>query len=384
MARDLTLWVVAVLLVVAAVVLVDSTSKVRFTGPRFNQPEPTAARRRAMAISSQWRMAVLAERVVGYREGLKPRLQELASTGRPTVALLMDADDTLRTELTPILAPALDSAWRALGLGVTKVSVGVTVSMRGLPALPGTGPISQLESEDLFLLPDSLAPSQCLSVTAANRMWVTRLAARGALVRWLGSSLGPCAFYARFGVPSARVRSWLGARGYDLALAPMAYGQEAGFSTTWMFFGTPWEFLYGLPPVALGCVAGRAANCATTIRSGDGAPSDAVGGLLLAEQPWRLEGKRMADGQRFLAEVLEAVGPERFAEFWITDLPVDSALTLALRRPVGEWAAEWQQRIVPGMRLGPTLPLRPLLTGLVTLLIAPVPALWLAGRRQVG
>ena len=81
MARDLTRWVVAVLLVVAAVVLVDSTNKARFTGPRFNQPEPTAARRRAMAIASQWRMAVLAERVVGYREGLKPRLQELASAG---------------------------------------------------------------------------------------------------------------------------------------------------------------------------------------------------------------------------------------------------------------------------------------------------------------
>lgn len=384
MARDLTRWVVALLFVVAAVVLVDSTNKVRFTGPRFNQPEPTAARRRAMAIASQWRLAVLAERVVGYREELKPRLQELAAAGRPTVALLVDADDSLRTALTPLLAPALDSAWALLGLGVTKVSVGLVVGMRRSPGLPGMSPISPQESRDLFLLPDSLAPTQCLAVVPASQVWVTRLATRGALVRWLGSSLGPCAFYARFGVPSARIRSWLGARGYDVALAPMSIGQEAGFSTTWMFFGTPWEFLYGLPPVALGCVAGRAADCATTIRSGDGAPSDAVGGLLLAEQSWRLEGKRMADGQRFLAEVLEAVGPERFAEFWTTDLPVDSALTLALRRPVGEWTAEWQQRVVPGMRLGPTLPLRPLLTGLVTLLVAPVLALWLAGRRQVG
>lgn len=384
MARDLTRWVVAVLLVVAAVVLVDSTNKARFTGPRFNQPEPTAARRRAMSISSQWRMAVLAERVVGYREGLKPRLRELASAGQPTVALLVDADDSLRMELTPILAPALDSAWRALGLGVTKVSVGVTVSMRGLPALPGMGPISRPENKDLFLLPDSLAPTQCLAVTAANQLWVTRLASRGALVRWLGSSLGPCAFYARFGVPSARVRSWLGARGYDLALAPMAYGEAAGLSTTWMFFGTPWEFLYELPPVALGCVAGRAVDCARTIRSGDGAPSDAVGGLVVAEQSWRLEGKRLANGQRFLAEVLDVAGPERFAEFWTTDLPVDSALTLALRQPVGDWTAGWQRRVVPGVRLGPTLPVVPLLTGLTLLLLGPILAIWLAGRRQVG
>ena len=143
-------------------------------------------------------------------------------------------------------------------------------------------PVSTQENQTLFLLPDSLAPTQCLAVTSGNRVWVNRLASRGALVRWLGSSLGPCAFYARFGVPSARIRSWLGARGNDVALAPMSYGAEAGFSTTWMFFGTPWQFLYGLPPVALACVAGRAADCATTIRSGDGAPTDAVGGLFLA------------------------------------------------------------------------------------------------------
>ena len=62
---------------------------------------------------------------------------------------------------------------------------------------------------------------------------------------------------------------------------------------------------------------------------------------------------------------------------------MDSALTRALRRPVGEWTAEWQQRIVPGMRLGPTLPLKPLLTGLVTLLVAPVLALW-PGRTEAG
>lgn len=384
MARDLTRWVVVVLLVAAAMVLVQAIGGSRVRGPTFNQPEPTAARRRAMAIASQWRMAVLAQRVVGYREELKPRLRALALVGQPTVALLVDADDSLRTGLTPLLSPALDSAWAALGLGVTKVSVGVVVSMRGLPGLPGMSPVSRLDNRDLFLLPDSLAPTQCLAVTGANRMWVTRLATRGALVRWLGSSLGPCAFYARFGVPSARVRSWLGARGYDLALAPMAYGEEAGFSTTWMFFGAPWQFLHGLPPIALGCVAGRAADCAATIRSGDGSPSDAVGGLLVAEQPWRLEGKRLADGQRFLAEVLAVVGPERFAEFWTTDLPVDSALTLALRRPVGDWAAEWQRRVVPGILLGPTLPLRPLLTGLALLLLGPMLALLLAGRRQVG
>jgi hypothetical protein len=48
--------------------------------------------------------------------------------------------------------------------------------------------------------------------------------------------------------------------------------------------------------------------------------------------------------QWFLSDIVRATGEERFHEFWTTALPVDSALSLALKRPVGEWTVEWLGR----------------------------------------
>jgi hypothetical protein len=98
---------------------------------------------------------------------------------------------------------------------------------------------------------------------------------------------------------------------------------------------------------------------------------------------WRVEKQRLLGGGWFLGEVARAVGDDRFLQFWRTDLPIDSALSLALSRPVGEWTAEWQRGVAPRPMLGPAAAFLSVVFGLVTALGALALLLAAAHRREV-
>ena len=92
---------------------------------------------------------------------------------------------------------------------------------------------------------------------------------------------------------------------------------------------------------------------------------------------------RLVEGQRFLGDVARTVGRDRFLTFWTSPLPVDTALAAALKRPVGEWTADWQRDFVRPIRLGPTPPLG---GGAIALAIAALAVMLVAvtaSRRQV-
>jgi hypothetical protein len=57
----------------------------------------------------------------------------------------------------------------------------------------------------------------------------------------------------------------------------------------------------------------------------------------------------------FLSDLVRAQGRERFARFWRSELPVDSAFAAAFGEAIGDWTAQWQRTMLPRLPLGPTV-----------------------------
>ena len=86
----------------------------------------------------------------------------------------------------------------------------------------------------------------------------------------------------------------------------------------------------------------------------------------------------------FLSDVVREVGPERFEEFWTSDLPVDEAFASIVGRDIGEWTSDWlaaeigRYHFGPGVRAGEVF---------VVILLAGIGALagaYVAEKRKTG
>ncbi len=208
----------------------------------------------------------------------------------------------------------------------------------------------------------------------------------GALVHSLKAGLGPCAFYAAFGTPGAPVHSWLAARNWDLAasLDPGARGR----SNSMIEMAEPryswyWDAIYSLPPMAVACLAGRPDGCRAAVVAGAGdEPATPFPEIMQVDRRWnRIQ--RLVEAGRYLGDVAHAVGRDRFLAFWTSSQPVDTALATALKRPVGEWTADWQRDFVLPIRLGPAPPLGGVGLALTIAMLAIAIVAGTAARRQV-
>jgi hypothetical protein len=94
-------------------------------------------------------------------------------------------------------------------------------------------------------------------------------------------------------------------------------------------------------------------------------------------------GQSLIPGERYLADVAAEIGPERFLRFWNSPLPVDTSLTLALGRPIGDWTVAWERRFSRPLPLGPAPPLGATTLTLLIAAIAVALAAAAASRRQV-
>lgn len=303
-------------------------------------------------------LGVATSRLAIARQRLRIATRLEASTDSLSLAVEVDAAEWGDSGRRGSLTRAARQAWGELGLDQTKVAVGVVVLdratirewARGLHLPPG-------EPVAFYALPDSLAPATCVAMVLAPP---SRTRAPEELRTIARSWFGPCAYYARFGIPAPRVRRWLEARGLDVARIPdWSREGERHPVLTRSLIDSPgqewyWWSLYMMPPYVSGCLAGRADRCRTSVAFGDGGPSMAAGGLVSQlDQQWRVDQQYLAGGERFLGAVVREVGARRFQEFWRTTLPVDSALTVALGRPVGEWTAQWERSVAAAPRFGP-------------------------------
>ena len=364
MARELRWWIAIPLL--ASAVLAFAYLPPRATplwqsrGFRVLE-RPTPYRLRVQELADEWRSVTLERQLLEYRERLRPEIERRRALEVPGPALLFDGTTQVSDSARGLVRAILDASWARMGIGFSKISVGVVLRVGGPPApdLP-----SRSEAISGYLLPDSSDRSTCLVLLPA-RYWGTRLLGQEMpqpsrdFEAFLHGGLGPCAFYAAFGSPGGDIRRWLGARDFDLAITP--WGRNRRDSRyTFLSEGLdprldPWFWfqLYSYPPAAVACMAGRTDACrASVLQATSTGP---VPRVLETARWWQHQS--LASSDRYLADVVEAIGQERFRVFWSSEQPVDTALAAALRAPVGTWTRDWQRTFVPPLRVGPSAPL---------------------------
>jgi hypothetical protein len=362
MARELRWWIAIPLL--ACAVLAFAYLPPRATPlwqTRFRVLErPTPYRSRVQELADEWRSVTLERQLLDYRERLRPELQHRRALEVPGPALLFTGSITVSDSARRLVRAILDTAWARMGIGIPKVSVGVVldVGWQPVPDLP-----SRSETIRGYLLPDSSDRSTCLVFLSA-RYWAKQLLGQPRprrsrdLEAFLHGGIGPCAFFAAFGTPGREIRRWLGAREFDLATMPWGrrgrdqrYGSltenlDPRIDPMWFWFEA-----YSFPTAAVACIAGRSDGCRTSVLT---AASTGPPPRLLKSTRW-WQHQALAGGEHYLADVVEAIGRERFRQFWNSEEPVDTALAIALRAPVGTWTRDWQAGFVPPIRLGPAV-----------------------------
>ena len=365
MARAVRWWVVAALVacVGVAIVYLPPRGEPVHESSLFTRFEtPTPYRLRVQQLAAKWRATTLELRLLAFRERLRPELERRRARDIATPAVLFVGFDTLSQPARDLVAAALDTVWSRLRLGVTKISVGVVIQV-GRPSGSTNAPMGA-QGAQTYLLPDSTDRTSCIALLPLSTAWgVGRSLGEphptynAALVSFLQNGLGPCAYYAAFGAPGRSIARWMGDRRFDLALYPWWDRPEThGLPNQLITSLDPrenhwfWLDVYHYPVSTVACLGGRADACRSAVL----ARSDA------SEPPPRLvwpfrwwQGQRLAGGDRYFADAVRAIGRDRFHRFWNSEDPVDTALTTALRRPIGEWTREWQAQLVPPVRLGP-------------------------------
>jgi len=349
---------------------------VHVRGIVFTAPRPlTAARLRAQALGAEWRSASAQVRVAEALAERSAEIGHLRQDATGLVLLILGPDSLVRRARLAV-ATVLDTVWRRLGLSETKVAV---VFVLDLAAAPG--------SERTYVFPDSTDRTAC-AVWQSGGWWIRAgrpLPSGANFGAWLQNALGPCAFYAAFGSPGRPVRRWLGERNFDLTLYPVWTPTDRPNSTERSRFGPRgwwWDAVYRSPPATVGCLGGRPLACRAAVLRDATNTDDSVPRVVMTEGRWWL-GQSLIPGERYLADVAAEVGPERFLRFWNSPLPVDTALTLALGEPIGDWTARWERRFSRPLPLGPAAPLGATALALLVAAIAVALAALGASRRQV-
>jgi len=238
-----------------------------------------------------------------------------------------------------------------------------------------------------FAFPDSTAAT-CVAVYAegarAPAPWY-----RPRHRRVAPGLLGPCAYYARFGPAGPALDEWLRAGGAALALTsptfpapawhapprPTGLARILRVEQRWMGV----EPRLAFPLTLEACLAGRLERC------GEFARGRRAGNRLLSrlgiheEYVWGLEPEAS-----FLADVLVAFGPERFARFWRGAGTMPEAFAGAFGTTLDEWTYRWATERFGSERNEPAVNLGSLGVSLAAVAGFLAVALLVAGRRRVG
>jgi hypothetical protein len=353
----------------------------------------TPARQHAQALAKAWRGAAGSLHLLTARPHLHELVRAASRDGNSLVVVAESGD--VATTPPAIADSAAHVAWHGLGLGETKINVALVIQLWNRSAEHDRPPPD--DGLATYLAPDSTDRTTCIAVIPAGQYWTRFYTGdlRGryrmpfeALVQSLKAGLGPCAFYAAYGTPSRSVRGWLVERGWDVALT-LDPGPRIRQSNSFIGMASPgrswyWDAIYSLPPEAVACLAHRPDGCRAALLWG--ASDDPVipfPDFMRIDRRWWVRVPRLAEGHRFLADVAREVGRERFRSFWTSALPVDTALAAVLKRPVGEWTADWQGDLAQPIRLGPAAPLGASGIALVIAALALTIVAGMASRRQV-
>lgn len=394
MARQLRWWIAAVIGGCGIIALAYLPPRARpVIGQRYFRPfqtfEPTTPYRlRVQELANRYRAVSFELEMRELKKRLQPEMARRRELDIPGPALFYTGPDSISDSARALVRALLDTAWSQLGLGVTKISVGVVVSVV-FDRTPPTGTPATRPVADAFLLPDSTDRTTCLAFVPIiywgrpGALKNTHPTPSPALVELFRNGLGVCAYFAALGNPGHEIARWLASRQFDLVLYPWglkiprdAVAPDLSDNRKPWF----WWSIYRFQPSAVGCIAGREDDCRRTVLAAS--TSDPESPTVTREQIWR-HAPALVGAGRYLADILDDIGPQRFGRFWNSELPVDTALTAALRMPIGEWTRRWQASVVPPIRLGPTPPVGAALLAALLGIAAVVFVALTATRREV-
>lgn len=289
------------------------------------------------------------------REGLATRAARVAPPRAGLIVVTRDDDGVLGAVPDSARRP-IDLAWqRAVG------------DQTRIPAVV----IVDLSVRDPLIAPSSMQGSACVSSHwSADRVWQE-------------GQLGPCAWYASLGLPSASVGDWVGTNGVLYDAVPSGFvsrdSTPAARSKRILGMGFAASLAGLIPPVydasadAVRCVEGSRESCFTATTKSDAFPTG----------PWAFWGVPSSLGgyQSYLLRDLDReFGRQRLTAFWHSSVPMPAAFESAFGVPLSDWLAPHLRDYLGTVELGAGDVGRAALSALVWTVLLGVLGWWAARR----
>ena len=299
-----------------------------------------------------------------------------------------DARAKVDVVIRPALPVSSQQDFRAAVERVVAEGGGASNGLRLLVVLRDEG---RRWSQPIYVLPTALDGTCAVLVTIDWQVgWLRRASSNipgTNLDPWLRETLGPCLYYAAFGRPGPQIDAWLKDRYFKIANS----ADWTSAPRTFLMREQPGAFdmlVSDMSFDALACTGGQLARCGTAVaqthregfRMFVARPTFSAGVVHRAYWP-----RNFPFDDRYLSELVREQGREKFARFWTSSAPVDSAFVAAFDQPIEQWTLKWARTFVPDMPpFGPRP--RPIAVLFVVVTAALAVGLAAAGvmRRQVN
>ena len=375
--------VAAVFVLVTGATLTADPVEPRGTAVSADEIAPDLERR-LVSAARRWEALVRRDTVVA-------RLERSAAlpAGQPRLLI----DPLLPATHRSVIERAVARQWASLRIGHARVAVVVAVVVDTLPRrdLPGGG--RGQVAYDYVIPAGEDAASRCIAIVSLRSRQVVQPGTQRTLTevatvqRSAPSLLGPCAFFARFGTPGAKIHSWLRSRSYDVvgsarwwtipADDALAIGERWRVANA----GGPPASVFWLSPDAIACTAGKTARCVASLAPDSSDAAIDEGALVMMRTTRDAHWGTMSE--RYVADLVSVLGPERFERFWRSDLDPDAALRAVGGVPLAVWTHEWASGLLGPQRVGPGLSIAEVVAAMTLAGLSLVLAAWGWSRRQV-
>jgi hypothetical protein len=339
--------------------------------PRMWMPVETARDQVGRALGRAQRAALFISR----RDELLAAVRGQSRPGQdPMVLIDPRRPDARQADILRLLRTRVDSAVQVIGPLDPSVNL-VVVATRDTSYSSSGGMITF--RGPLQVLPEGTDGHTCLVILP------------GAVLS--PSLLGACTFYAAFGQPGPGVLHWLQAVNYYPTDEPdwsrshvrESFNWETALQNmSWMDVVQASSQL-GLTLNGSGCAAGKRENCRGLV---DGQPwmrmrQGKTGSLraIVERGGWRGD-----ELQGYLADLVRQMGRERFAQFWRSPLPRDSAFAAAYGMPMEEWTHRWLVEQRPNVHVGPAIRTSSVFLGLLFAGLLVAGGAYYTTRRQIA
>jgi len=381
---------------------------VAYLPPRPPHPPPEKLRRApeevvAQRVGSRLATAVWAWQALERRDSLLEVARSRGLLGDDGVVLMVESG------LPPLVGEVLegilhtpDSVLRSNG---TVGPLLVAVLLDTVRVTDGVRSGTPWGTRVTYVLPQATDSRACIAIvtigTSAARMILSDQFTPLQIRRYTPPAqiVGPCAYALRFGPPGRAVGEWLAESQYlgaqdprwvtATGAVPLTPGVRQPESQVWWWYG-------GTTIELSGCAAGNYESCRDAVYGKRVYRTDKEmmerqafarnvipPGVAPQQRYYSIRHPLGWSGGMYLSDLLGDQGEERFARFWRSELPLDSAFSEAIDMSLEEWTQLWAQAQIGIPEPGPGLPLGTALLGIVLACVMVGGGAVLVNRRQI-